>query len=517
MKKDSKNLYGYTKQDIVNSINDELDIDKYTKINDNTEEYYDILADEKKKKTKKKAKNHIFKFLIIILIILGIGGLGSYAYVKIYFTAEKFLDDSAQNFNNWLTETFTISNSKSDVFEFDLANNPWQLEGNIGFTSNVATYEEFANLDFNFNAYSDINKSLEYLTLDILNNETSLFNGEIYIDKTIEYLNIPSIYPSAIYSTMEEDPFLDMQNPQDYAGIVMNFQSYFDIATKYINYIATALKESKITTTNKGLTVLYEYVINDSNKENINTKLNSLVAEDPLLSAYMKNNNGEDWQNSNTLSNMNISFEVNVITGKIVTFNVTTEDNTYRGEVINDNKFRIANNSGEYLDIDTYKNRLNVTLNSNGTTTEQINIECNDNVITMKYIDAKDKMELSLAEEDTTSKFTLVMESDGVSVTFNNASTISAENITYNGNVVLDMDGTNIGLEYDASINMGIDVPIKLYENAKSVDDLTEDDYNLISNNLNTFINSIPDSPLYQIISLFLTTDEEENNTGDNI
>ena len=135
----------------------------------------------------------------------------------------------------------------------------------------------------------------------------------------------------------------------------------------------------------------------------------------------------------------------------------------------------------------------------------------------MKYIDAEDKMELSLAEEDTTSKFTLVMESDGVSVTFNNASTISAENITYNGNVVLDMDGTNIGLEYDASINMGIDVPIKLYENAKSVDDLTEDDYNLISNNLNTFINSIPDSPLYQIISLFLTTDEEENNSGDNI
>ena len=53
MKKDSKNLYGYTKQDIVNSINDELDIDKYTKMNDNTEEYYDILADEKKKKAKK--------------------------------------------------------------------------------------------------------------------------------------------------------------------------------------------------------------------------------------------------------------------------------------------------------------------------------------------------------------------------------------------------------------------------------------------------------------------------------
>ena len=231
----------------------------------------------------------------------------------------------------------------------------------------------------------------------------------------------------------------------------------------------------------------------------------------------MKNNNGEDWQDSNTLSNMNISFEVNVITGKIVAFNVTTEDNTYRGEVINDNKFRITDNSGEYLDIDTYKNRLNITLNSNGTTTEQINIECNGNVITMKYIDAEDKMELSLAEEDTTSKFTLVMESDGVSVTFNNASTISAENITYNGSVVLDMDGTNIGLEYDASINMGIDVPIKLYENAKSVDDLTEDDYNLISNNLNTFINSIPDSPLYQIISLFLTTDEEENNSGDNI
>ncbi len=517
MKKDSKNLYGYTKQDIIIPINGGLDIDKYTKINDNTEEYYDILADEKKKKIRKKSKNHIFTFLIIILVILGIGGLGSYAYVKFYFTAERFLDNSVQNFNNWLTETFTISNSESDVFEFDLAKDSWQLKGNIGFTSNVATYEEFANLDFNFNAYSNINKSLEYLTLDILNNETSIFNGEIYIDKTIGYFNIPSIYPSAIYSTMAEDPFLDMQNSEEYIGMVMNFQSYFDIATKYINFVATALKESEITTTNKGLTVLYEYVINDSNKENVNTKLNSLVAEDPLLSAYMKNNIGEDWQNINTLSNMNISFEVNVITGKIVTFNVTTKDNTYNGEVINDNKFRITDNSGEYLDIDTYKNRLNITLNSNGTTTEQINIECNDNVITIKYIDAEYKLELSLAEEDSTSKFNLVMESDGVSVTFNNASTISTENITYNGNIILDMDGTNIGLEYDASINMGIDVPIKLYENAKSVDDLTEDDYNLISNNLNTFISSIPDSPLYQIISLFLVSDEEETNSESHI
>lgn len=316
---------------------------------------------------------------------------------------------------------------------------------------------------------------------------------------------------------MAEDPFLDMQNSEEYIGMVMNFQSYFDIATKYINFVATALKESEITTTNKGLTVLYEYVINDSNKENVNTKLNSLVAEDPLLSAYMKNNIGEDWQNSNTLSNMNISFEVNVITGKIVTFNVTTKDNTYNGEVINDNKFRITDNSGEYLDIDTYKNRLNITLNSNGTTTEQINIECNDNVITIKYIDAEYKIELSLKEEDSTSKFNLVIESDGVSVTFNNASTISTENITYNGNIILDMDGTNIGLEYDASINMGIDVPIKLYENAKSVDDLTEDDYNLISNNLNTFINSFPDSPLYQIISLFLVSDEEETNSESHI
>lgn len=214
---------------------------------------------------------------------------------------------------------------------------------------------------------------------------------------------------------------------------------------------------------------------------------------------------------------MNISFEVNVITGKIVTFNVTTKDNTYNGEVINDNKFRITDNSGEYLDIDTYKNRLNITLNSNGTTTEQINIECNDNVITIKYIDAEYKLELSLKEEDSTSKFNLVMESDGVSITFNNASTISTENITYNGNIILDMDGTNIGLEYDASINMGIDVPIKLYENAKSVDDLTEDDYNLISNNLNTFISSIPDSPLYQIISLFLVSDEEETNSESHI
>ncbi len=485
-------LYGYTKQDIK-------------MINDDTEEYYDILADEKKKKGK-KPKKYFLGFLVILLIILGIGGVASYAYVKFYFTAEKFLDSSADKFNSWLKESLTISD-KQNIYEFDFTDGSWQFQGNLGFISNNMDYEEFTNLNIGFDMYTNIDESLEYISLNILNKEDEFFKGEYYIDKTIGYLNIPSIYPNAIYSELDENPFIEMQNSSDYAGLIMNYQSYIDIVKKYISYMTDALMESDITTINRGLTVLYEYDINDDNKTKVNEKLNSLLNNDVLIKNYLRN-----LENEIIIPNMKITFEVNVITRKIVGLNVISDDYTYNGEVINENKFRITDNMNNYLEIDTYKNRINITLTSNEEQVEQLTVLCNDNVITMNYTSKDEKIKLILTEEDNDFLLSLIMEYEGVNFEINNTSSIIDENMAFKGSLEVDIDGNTMGISYDILCNKDVEVPIKLYENVVSVNDLTEEDYNIMSNNLNTLISSIPDSPIYQIISLLQIDIENEEN-----
>ena len=379
-----KDLFGYAKQNIERE-NNSLNYENYQE-NTIDEEFYDIFEDDHKKRKKRnspkpKSKKKIMPFLIVILLILAIGIGGSFAYVKFFFTAEKFLDNTSQDFNTWITNMLASDTTvPAEIADYDF-NNPFQITGNLQFTSNVAAYQDFSNLVLNYDAYLDNNGEKSYFDLDIINGEETMFNAEIYNDKNTSYLNVPTIYSNVIQSSSDESPF----------GVTfdatLEFNDYSALLTKYITYIAEALKESTITTTNKGLTVVYSYEINDTNSQSVTDKLVSLISNDAISNAFIAQSEGENWQESlSNIANMTISIEVNVITKKIVSFNWQTEINNYHGEWINENKFRITDTSGDYTDIDIYENRLSMTSTIDNEIYWQISLERSGDSLSLIHI-----------------------------------------------------------------------------------------------------------------------------------
>ena len=503
-----KDLFGYAKQEIEKENSRTYD--------DNTidEEFYDIFEDDHKKRKKHnnqkpKSKKKVVSFLIVILLIVAIGVGGSFAYVKFFFTAEKFLDNTSQDFNTWITNMLASDTTvPTEIANYDL-NNPFQITGNLQFTSNVATYEEFSNLVFNYDAYLDNNGEKLYLDLDVLNGEENMFAAEIYSDKNISYFNIPTIYSNVIRSSSDKSPF------EFTFDASLEFNDYSALLTKFITYIAEALKESAITTTNKGLTVVYSYEINDTNSQNVTDKLVNLIYNDSLLNVFIVQSEGENWQESlSNIANMTISIEVNIITKKIVSFNWNTEINNYHGKWINENKFRITDNVGDYTDIDIYENRLSMTSTIDNEIYWQISLERSGDSLKLNYIDPITKLELIDTYTKNEETLTGTLEYDGLKVNFELNGSIEDKTIKYIGNATLDIEGSTIGLEYTMDVNLDVVVPIKIYDDFVAEEDLTEDDYNEMATNINELITNIPDNPLDDLISLFFI-DENEIYIGD--
>lgn len=505
-----KDLFGYAKQDIERETDFDYD-NKETAID---EEFYDIFEDDHKKRKKRNisksgSKKKIMPFLIVILLIIAIGVGGSFAYVKFFFTAEKFLDNTSKDFNTWITNMLASDTTiPAEITNYDL-NNPFQITGDLQFTSNVAAYQDFNNLVFNYDAYLDNNGEKLYLDLDVLNGEENMFAAEIYSDKNISYFNIPTIYSNVIQSSSDESPF------EVTFDASLEFNDYSALLTKYITYITEALKESTITTTNKGLTVIYSYEINDKNSKNVTDKLIDLISADALLKAFIIEQNDENWQESlSNIHNMTISIEVNVITKEIVTFNWKTETDNYHGKWINENKFRITDTIGDYVDIDIYENRLSMTSTIDNEIYWQISLERSGDSLKFHYIDPITKIELVDTYTGNKETLTGTLEYDGLKVNFELNGSIEDKTIKYIGNATLDIEGSTIGLEYTMDVNLDVVVPIKIYDDFVAEEDLTEDDYNEMATNINELITNIPDNPLDDLISLFFI-DENETYIGD--
>ena len=164
-----KDLFGYAKQDIERETDFDYDNNE-TAID---EEFYDIFEDDHKKRkkhniSKPKAKKKTIPFLICIFLILVIAIGGSFAYVKFFFTAEKFLDNTSQDFNTWIAKMLASDTTvPTEIVNYDL-NNSFQITGDLQFTSNVAAYQDFSNLVFNYDAYLDNNgEKLYYFSIVI--------------------------------------------------------------------------------------------------------------------------------------------------------------------------------------------------------------------------------------------------------------------------------------------------------------------------------------------------------------
>ena len=512
MRKDFDDLYGYTKQNIAPKI---AEIPKESKFA--TQEYYSILDDEIKKvpkapkeKKKKRSSKVLLTVLIVILLVIAAGTLGSYAYTKIYLTAERFLDTSLDKMYN--QTLLSLKSMPEDSLLIDYSK-PYHVASNFNFTSNIAEYYDFTNFKFSLDEYLDINKNTLYYSLDIDNATSDFFAGEMYFKDNIVYYNSENIYNNSIYAKndksisemLEDTTIVNSIFPSGIYGLINNFGEV----------IVDCLKESDIKTINKGLTVVYKYNINASNKKNIAQVINDFTSSDTFLNIFNTiSKNDTPTVTPEDIPDINLTIEMNIITQKIVAINVDFDDDYIHGIRINDNKFRFTDSNNDYIDIEIYENEFTITTTIDEYTDSQFKIEKSDNTINCSLIIEGYTLKLNVEQiEENAQTIDLRLETADYILNVDYQTTIDDNSYSYTGNIGLDIAGSTLGIDFTSNITFGEEVPIKLYEDTISLEDLTEEDYNLIANNINTIINSLPDNPIIDFIALFMVESEKSNGT----
>ena len=484
-------LYGYSVQEIerkkIEEINNIETNDEY----EMTGEFYDILGDEKRKKKQKK-KNHLFTIILLSLDIFGVGGLGFLAYVKVYFTADRFLDNVSEDFNTYLSEM----NVNANYVTYNMYDG-YELKGDVNLTSNMPIYENLNTLSFIYDTYFDFEDEKAYYDLSLEHDSEILLNGEVYADKNNFYYNFPAFLSRTMYADAEESPFT-------IEAMDIDIIKFMEVP----GYILEALQEADKETINKGLTNIYRYEINDNNKDKVLNKFRELISENDFANFIISSTYGEDWLDNIELGNISLEIEVNVITQDIVSFAFTGFDDTLEGYFETDNKFRVIDSVGNYIDIDIYEGRCNITIFIDGKTDGQINITHSDNEININVIAEDTTIELKLTGDEKNSNLYFNITYLDTSVILNLDMSTQDEEINTTGDINIEYSGATFGIEFNNSITFGIEVPIKIYDDYVDIDELTEEDATEIADGLNEFLNNLPDEFTYIILTLFT---EEEN------
>lgn len=499
MKNVHDDLYGYARQDIERESADIF------------QEVYNILDDDgvKKSKNKKKKKKRIWKkLLIFIILLIGATGIGYFSYVKIYMTAERFLDNTLKEIESWsapLANYFALSNREENP-----NNTLGHMTTDFKFTSNVAEYQNFTNLNFIFDGYWDWNQDVAFLALDINNLEEDYLYGDIYINNKTVHYNLPDIYDNVLYSTSEDNIMDGIADSDILANI--SSQALYGLVNNGGKFLANILKNSDVRTSYSQINVIYEYSINESNKEEIANIINQYISDDGVFSFFESLLNN-DWQvESQDIPNINIKLEVNIFTRKVDIIDIVVDDELLHGTRINDNKYRFVDEADDYIDLEIYDNRFTMSINVDDKTDTQLQINMENERIDVTLIAIPGKMNLVLEKinnDEESIKFDYTFED--ITFNFDLTNKMEDNNIFNTGSITWDLTGSYLTLEFDNKLNFEEQVPIKVYEDAVKVDSLQEEDYNVIADNLTTLLNNLPYSPLSDILLLLIVQNGETN------
>lgn len=466
---DEKKLNGYEKQTVVNSS-----------------------ASENNDFVEPKKGSKILLIVLLIVFSLFIAGLIiGMLIIKFYFTADRFLDNQVKNVNTYIDELF--GESSIDMTSFNYLENDVKLKGNVLFMSNMTEYQAINNISIDFETYMSLKNHLLSLDLNLKNADTNTFSGLIYIDNNIGHIDSPNIYSRPLYIKSDDlENYFNSLNENELFNIFTNVNNIKQLFVRYLQYFAEALKEADMKTEGFGLEITYIYDINDSNKKAIANKFNELISNDVLYKEIFNYIDDNSWEiDADDLSNMQIVINASIIDEKIKSFTITGDDYTLVGEKVNDNKFMITDDAGDYLEIEMYENEYVFNLVIDDKNELHANIKNENNSVIIESILENTKINLEITNDG---HIELLYSYDDISISFSGNNVLTnANTIDYDGEIEINYSGSTIGLKYDCSLETGKNImPIKTFENEVDINTLPEEELYVILSNLQNLMNNLP-------------------------
>ena len=431
---------------------------------------------------KNRKKLFIIIGIVVGLIILVI--IAFFVYIKMGFTAEKYIDDKVEEITAFVDEIFMTNNYN--------ANNETLMNGELSINSSIEELATLNNLKVNFEVGTSLAKEIVDINFGLANNESD-YIANLYIDNNRMYLDSADIYSTPLYMDLEESLFASINVEK------MNLESYKNSIVNFVKYLGLALKESDMSSSISGLSAIYRYEINDSNKEAFAQKMNDLIEQDENMLDFLEMLGVIDATvSADSLSDMVFEVTVSIPSGDLKGFTLTIDDSVMSlEETVKDKydfkiddevvlKVTVDGDNVNLVNADTNSGTFDITFNTKDYTMKT-NFESEGNVISLEITN----------ESDNVKKVVMVLTSNNETAVVDmkvdlTVETVSNNEIRTSGSFVVSSNGEDINLDFTLNSQNGTDlVTEKTFTNAKDMNTLTTAEENEISNNLMNVLESI--------------------------
>ena len=431
---------------------------------------------------KNRKKLFIIIGIVVGLIILVI--IAFFVYIKMGFTAEKYIDDKVEEITAFVDEMFMTNNYN--------ANNETLMNGELSINSSIEELATLNNLKVNFEVGTSLAKEIVDINFGLANNESD-YIANLYIDNNRMYLDSADIYSTPLYMDLEESLFANINVEK------MNLESYKNSIVNFVKYIGLALKETDMSSSISGLSAIYRYEINDSNKEAFAQKMNDLIEQDENMLDFLEMLGVIDATvSADSLSDMVFEVTVSILSGDLKGFTLTIDDSVMSlEETVKDKydfkiddevvlKVAVDGDNVNLVNADTNSGTFDITFNTKDYTMKT-NFESEGNVISLEITN----------ESDNVKKVVMVLTSNNETAVVDmkvdlTVETVSNNEIRTSGSFVVSSNGEDINLDFTLNSQNGTDlVTEKTFTNAKDMNTLTTAEENEISNNLMNVLESI--------------------------
>ena len=465
----------------------------------------------------KKKKNGKGKIIIGILIIVAIAAIAGFIGYKTYTSSPYNLFKSAIN-SGYSEFSNMLKIAKENTFEYDLENETIKLNGNVKFDTNIDELKDFTNYTYSFNTGLDVkNKKIE-LGLGISENSDKLIELLAYVLDNKAYLKSEQLFDRIIYADAEDEI--------DFDSYV--YENDFEVNYDDLDYIVKKVKD---------------YAINSIDKEKLSKESVEITINGEKLKVNSNSYNLDAETMKNTIKSIiDAMLEDKELIEKLVNLSGTTEDevkstleeakdvdlSTYEDSIINIYTkgfantivgFSIYSDGEEVLFYSDYNNitkweLYNVEVNSEEAFTT---IECEGDVCNINIGDDSDYLKLKITNEND-KKTTIDYDFSFASYDIKVNGTVTFEQVEktdkkMSAKVDFSVKANIAGEEFtfdvnlDANMEIGAKIGDVNTNNAINAEDLTEEDlqliidnlekalqgtifYDLIENSLNTTINN---------------------------
>ena len=416
---------------------------------------------------------------VIILVIIAI-----FVYIKVGFTASKYIDDKVEEITTFVDEIFMTNNYNADADTI--------MNGEFSVNSSVSELAMLNGLKVNFEVGTSLAKEIVDINLGLANEE-SKYTANLYINNNRMYLDSTDIYSTPIYMDLEDSPFANINVEE------LNFENYKNAIVNLIKYLGLALKESDMSSSIKGLSAVYRYEINDSNKEAFAQKMNELIEQDTNMLDFLEMLGITDANvSAENLSDMVFEVTVSIPSGDLKGFTLTIDGSVMRlEETAKDNydlliddevvlKVTVDGDNVNLVNADANNGTFDIIINTKDYTLSA-KVETTEYTMSMDIENESDKVKnigMEISANDSTTDVNMVVD---LIVT-----KVSNSEIETKGNVVIGSNGENINLDFTLNSENGNNlVEEKNFADAKDMNALTTAEENEISTNLMTILSDI--------------------------